>query len=324
MNDFYTRRQFAGAAAAGLLVGTRALTSSPRAHAADGDAPRRRTLRVAHLTDVHVQPERDAPAGFAKALRHVQSLADPPEMIINGGDAIMDGLEVGAARLDEQWKLWQSVLKEECSLPVQHVIGNHDVWGWNKKRSGTTSDEPGWGKQRTLDELGLDARYRSFDAGGWHFVVLDSIFPDDENAYIARIDEQQWDWLAGDLKASPADVPIGIVSHIPILSVATVEFEPYFVEKPGLRRSISHTDQWRFVELFRRHANIKLCLSGHLHLLERIDYAGITYICTGAVSGNWWKGNLLHVDEGYGLVDFYDDGSFEHQYVPYGWEVNES
>ena len=30
---------------------------------------RRRSLRVAHLTDIHVQPEQGAPEGMAKALR---------------------------------------------------------------------------------------------------------------------------------------------------------------------------------------------------------------------------------------------------------------
>jgi Icc protein len=321
MKTSFTRRQFAAASASGLTVGALNIVAPSHILAADPGSARKRTLRMAHLTDVHVQPERSAAEGFAAALRHVQALDDPPEFILNGGDAIMDALEVDAARLDVQWKLWQSVLKDECSLRVEHCIGNHDVWGWDKKASGTTSEEPGWGKQRTLEEFGLSSRYRSFDAGGWHFIVLDSIFPDAEDAYVGRIDPEQWEWLTAELAGTPAETPIVVVSHIPILSVATVEFEPYFTEKPSRRRSISHMDFWRLVDLFRPHTNIKLCLSGHLHLLERIEYAGITYICTGAVSGNWWKGNLLHVDEGYAVVDFYDDGSFEHQYVAYGWEV---
>jgi hypothetical protein len=39
------------------------------------------------------------------------------------------------------------------------------------------------------------------------------------------------------------------------------------------------------------------------------------------VSASWWKGNHQKVDEGYGVVDLFDDGSFEHAYVPYGWDA---
>ena len=80
-----------------------------------------------------------------------------------------------------------------------------------------------------------------------------------------------------------------------------------------------HQDAQRIVSLFKRHANVKLCLSGHLHLTERIEYAGVTYVCGGAVSGNWWKGDHHGTEEGYAIVDLYDDGSFDWQYIDYNW-----
>ena len=36
-------------------------------------------------------------------------------------------------RVKGQWRVWNSVWRAECSLPVEHAIGNHDVWGWNKE-----------------------------------------------------------------------------------------------------------------------------------------------------------------------------------------------
>ena len=68
-----------------------------------------------------------------------------------------------------------------------------------------------------------------------------------------------------------------------------------------------------------QHRNVKLAVSGHLHLNERIDYAGVSYLCNGAVSGGWWKGPHLEFPEGYGVIDIHPDGTFEHQYVTYGW-----
>ena len=75
---------------------------------------------------------------------------------------------------------------------------------------------------------------------------------------------------------------------------------------------------------------VKLCLSGHVHLNDRVemgvpgapaDGAKVTYICDGAVCGSWWDGRKAQCDEGYGVVDLYDDGTFEHRYVAYGWKA---
>ncbi len=317
-----TRRAFLGTSLAlgtGLLIPGSGFVRPARLDA--GDIPvGPRTLRLAHITDIHVQPARGAVEGMTAALRHVQALDDPPQLIINGGDAVMDTLASDVARTDLQWKLWHSVLREECSLPLEHCIGNHDVWGWDKQHSGTTGTEAGWGKQRALDELNLSKSYRSFDQAGWHFVVLDSVFPDAEDTYIARLDDEQFAWLADDLAACDANTPVVVVSHIPILSVAYIEFSRELAAKPSRRRGATHTDAKRIVDLFKKHPNVKLCISGHLHLLERLEYSGVTYICSGAVSGYWWKGDHATTDEGYSVIDLHENGSFAQHYVAYGWK----
>jgi hypothetical protein len=48
---------------------------------------------------------------------------------------------------------------------------------------------------------------------------------------------------------------------------------------------------------------------------------GMHFICDGAVSGNWWGGSFQDVPEGYGLFDLFSNGTFEHQYVTYGWKA---
>ena len=73
---------------------------------------------MAHITDIHVQPERGAVQGMAAALHHLQGLSDSPELVINSGDAVMDTLATDVARTDLQWKLWNQTLRDECSLPV--------------------------------------------------------------------------------------------------------------------------------------------------------------------------------------------------------------
>lgn len=284
---------------------------------------RKRVLRLAHVTDVQVQPERSAAEGLAACLRHLQALKDRPTFVLTGGDAVMDVLGATAERATVLADVWRRVWKAECSLPVEHCIGNHDVWGWNNKGRGTSGTEPNWGKQWALDLYGLDRRYRSFDRAGWHFVVLDSIHPDPEgkNAkYLGKLDDEQLDWLTKDLAATPAATPVLILSHIPILSAAA------FMDGGRVRNgdwilpgADMHVDAARLKNLFRDHPNVKLCLSGHLHLRERLDYNNVTYVCNGAVCGNWWKGHYQETPEGYGIVDLYDDGNAEVQYVTYGW-----
>ena len=156
------------------VIGAHAKVALP-VDAAHEPGSRRRSARFVHFTDVHVHPGRSAAKGLAKAIRHVHGLTDRPEFIINGGDAIGDALEVGRDDVETQWGLWEGAWKENGSLTVRHCLGNHDVWGWNKAKSKTNGDEPGWGKQLALDHLGLERSYYRFDQAKWRFLVLDSM-----------------------------------------------------------------------------------------------------------------------------------------------------
>ena len=281
---------------------------------------RKRALRVAHVTDIHVQPELRAAEGLAACLRHLQGQMDPPQLVLNTGDCIMDAMKRDRARTELQWQVWHSVWRAECSLPVEHAIGNHDIWGWNKEKSATTGDEAAWGKKWATDTLGLSKPYHSFDRAGWHFVALDSVQPL-EDRYTAYLDEEQFAWLEADLARTPKETPVLVMSHIPIFSIAPL-MEPKSDHGDHVRvgKGAMHGDKGRIKELFKRHANVRAAVSGHIHLVDRVDYAGVTYLCNGAVSGNWWKGSRFNECEpGYALLDLYDDGTVDRTYVPYGW-----
>jgi Icc protein len=285
--------------------------------------PRRRSIRIAHLTDIHVQPEKRADQGLTACLRHVQNLPDRPELILTGGDAVFDSFEADNERTQLLWDLWRKTLKQECSIPLEHCIGNHDIWGGNKRKSGTTGDEPNYGKKRAIEMLELPDRYRSFDRNGWHFIVLDSTQPQGDG-YKAYLDEQQFQWLADDLKSTKPNTPALVLSHIPIctatvfMGAADAKREDWTISGGRM-----HLDALRLKSLFNQYPNVKLCISGHMHLVDRVDYNGVTYLCNGAVSGNWWKGRHKECSEGYAIIDLYDDGGFERQYVQYGWQAQE-
>ena len=325
-----SRRDFllAGSAGTCLVAGT--MPSSTAA-----DLSRSRRLRIAHLTDIHLQPELQAARGLAACFAHVQARqaaasggiagagvdSGPPDLIITGGDTIMDAFEVDMARTKLQWELWRKVKADHCGIEMHSVVGNHDVWGWARAKAGTNGTEPLYGKRWVCDEFGRDLPYTSFDRGGWHIVLIDSIFPN-EQGYIGRLDDAQWDWLERDLAAIDPATPVIIFSHIPILSATPLAVAgpsapgTTGIQVPGGR---IHVDGDRFQTLFARRRNIKACASGHMHLIEQLDYQGVRYLCNGAVSAGWWKGRNRDTDFGYAVVDLFDDGTVERRYVPYGW-----
>lgn len=282
---------------------------------------RKRALRIAHLTDIHVQPELRAGEGMSACLRHVNSLTDKADLIITGGDQVMDSFEHDQARTKQLWDLWQNCLATDNSIPLEHTVGNHDIWGWNKKKSKTSGGEKGYGKAWACEMFAREKPYKSLDKNGWHIVILDSVQhdPNDENGYIAQIDEEQFAWLESDLAA--ARTPTAIFSHVPIFSVCVYNDDPKQKQDNTWKVSggIMHTDAHRLRKLFQKHARVKLCVSGHIHQRDRVEFNDVTYICDGAVCGAWWKGRNAECDEGYGLINLYDDGAFNHSYQTYGW-----
>ena len=302
--------KISGLAATGTLLpgGVAALSNAPFA--------KKRVLRIAHLTDVHLHdnPEDygNAPEGLEKCLHHVQNLKDPVDLIFNGGDSINDALNTSYAKVKAQWKLWHSVMNQENSLQVVDCIGNHDVWGAGSK------NDPLYGKKWAMEEMELESRYRSFDKNGWHFIVLDSTYSEGGDWYKAKLDEEQFEWLKQDLDAVDEDVPIFVFSHIPIMCAAA--YLDGNNEKSGNWRvpgAWMHIDARKIIELFHLHKNIQICISGHIHLLDKVVYNDVTYYCNGAVSGNWWGGNYQQTPPGYALINLYSDGSFDRDYVSY-------
>lgn len=282
--------------------------------------PRPGAVRFVHMTDMHVQPETRGGEGWDACLKSLRKLDPAPQFILTGGDHIFDALAQTPQRCQLQWDLYSKIWKDEIALPTHAVLGNHDVAGW------TAADKypptlAGYGKAMVLEKLAMPARYYSFIAGGWKFIMLDSVSRR-EPGYLAQIDDEQKAWLQEELSKTDRHTPIAIVSHIPILSIAIF----FFASKPQeegilLSDALQHRDGAELFKIFEKHDNVKLILSGHLHLVDRCDYKGRSFICDGAVSGRWWKGAHQGFSEGYGVFDVQPDGTFEHQYVTFGWQA---
>jgi len=233
-------------------------------------------------------------------------------MVLNGGDIVFDMNKENIATINAQWQLWHSLIKNECSLPIHYCIGNHDIWWLENSRKDVF-----YGKKYALNQLKLPLPYYSFSNAGWLFIVLDSVHLDvDDTWYIGKLGDVQLAWLQQQLENNTANMPVCILSHIPILT-ATLMVEDDIVNKWEFLGGDMHTDVAKIINLFNRFPQVKLCLSGHIHLRDKVVYNKQTYICNGAVSGAWWNGNKRETPPGYGLLNLYADGSFMEEYVPY-------
>jgi Icc protein len=236
---------------------------------------------------------------------------------MNSGDSIMDALEADKPGVTTQWKLFHEILKQENSLPIYHAIGNHDIWGWFNKSEQDKQDSV-YGKQWAVDELKLTKRYYSFEKDNWVFFVLDSTQLNPKGGYIAYLDEEQLIWFKEKL-ATVQNKHVCVVSHIPVLSICSGLFFNK-TEANGdllLKRNLMHTDFLQLKDLFKLYSNIKVCISGHIHLQDEVNYLGIRYYCNGAVSGNWWKGSFQEFAPAFAVMDFFDDGTFTRSMVNY-------
>lgn len=298
----------------GALAGTAALPVSLQA-----SAPAKKSVRFAHITDIHVKPGDIPEQGMAKALQHIQRLKQKPEFIINGGDAIMDALGADKQKTQQQFTLFKTILAKENSLPIHHCIGNHDVWGWFIKDNQSLQGDRLYGKQWVVEEFSMPARHYSFTKGKWKFIVLDSTQLNPAGGYIALLDQTQYDWLAQELQSTPKDQFICMVSHIPILSICAGLFFNKTEANGDLKiqRNLMHTDFITLKKLFAQHSNVKVCISGHIHLQDEVDYLGIKYYCNGAISGNWWNGSFQEFAPAYAIIELFDDGSSKRTMINY-------
>lgn len=331
MSKPVNRRQilkWTAAGAGGLLLPSSAVLAQPATPVAS--SPVRRAMRLVHMTDTHVQSELGAADGLRACLRHVQEHARP-DVILFGGDNIFDAFAQTRERAGMLFDLWTKIIHEECRTPTIYTLGNHDIWGWHKERSKTTGQEKGWGKDWAVEVFGIPGRYYSVDRNGWHIVILDSVQPIDDG-YFARLDDEQFAWLEKDLAAVHPNTPVLVCSHIPIFTITPLmsqkpERDPV-VEDTTTRWSFGrgsvHLDARRIKELFKKHPNVKIALSGHIHCVDRIDYLGVSYMCNTAVSGAWWRGPHHEFDNGYTVLDLNTDGTFTSERVSYGWVPRES
>lgn len=264
------------------------------------------------FTDTHIQPELNAAQGCDMCFHKIAST--PGDFAVMGGDHVFDALGVDSSRAKLVFDLY-SRTNEFVQKKTYNVIGNHDLFGIYAK-SGVGPSDPLYGKKRYQDLFGKSTYY-SFDHKGYHFFVLDSIQVTPDRHWDARIDDEQLAWLAADLKAVPHGVPILGFSHVPLVTAFANYVPPSPQDTPYNTTSIGNSSG--VIELIQSY-NVIAVLQGHTHVNEVVTYNKTTYLTSGAVCGNWWRGLRMGVPEGYTVVSL-RNGTFSHRYETYGFKA---
>lgn len=265
----------------------------------------------AFLTDIHVQPERNADQGFRQAIDTVNKLN--PDFVITGGDLIMDALAQTQSRADSLYDLYKE-LSGLINMPVYNTMGNHEVFGIYDQ-SGVDSSHPLYGEKMFEERIG--ERHYAINHKGWRFYILDSVDErEDGEGYYGHIDSIQIAWLKEDLQNVDPETPIAISVHIPFITVQT---QLVYGSTSANSEGLVITNATDVLSLFLDH-NLKLVLQGHLHFLEDIFVGDIHFITGGAVCASWWTGPRGEMEEGFLLVHVNGE-EIDWEYVDFGWEV---
>lgn len=257
----------------------RAVGSWYRATAARVDfplapAPLPARWRFAHLSDPHVEPA--TAARLRAALEGAAGRA--ADFALVSGDLVFDALRADAATARTRYAAYDAVAAAS-PVPIRPVIGNHDVFGIDRRWSHATVGEPGYGK--ALYEEREGPRYSAFNRGQVHFLVLDTIGVDDTR-YYGRLDEAQLEWIRRELRYVPAGLTVVTVGHIPLRSAAlalsyAAEGVARSLLSVGGRTSFPHVvgNAGALVEILKAY-RWTLALQGHTHVAEKLPADGGT------------------------------------------------
>ncbi len=290
---------------AGLAASAAGLVTLPAPARAGREA--KRSLRVAYLTDSHLPTPPGQNERMKRALDQVLGQKDKADLFVFGGDNVMavDGSRTAEEAAKAQFTNWSEQVLSRLKTPSLSVIGNHDIF-WNDASAATPRDP----KARAIETYGMSGRYYAKVVGDWKFIGLDTFHKDG-----CKIDDEQFQWLKTEL--ADKSRPVLVISHAPILTVTS-----YFESKVEDKGKYNIPSGWmvaetaKLKELFLASPHVRLGLSGHMHQIDRVEYQGMTYVCGGAVSGNWWnKTKYIGFGPAYLMVDLFSDGSFRHETV---------
>jgi len=185
-------------------------------------------------------------------------------------------------------------LVSPLNIPAYWLPGNHD----NPEVVAKILDSPPISAQK------------SFTAGGWQFLLLNSQIPGQVGGYLSP---ESLDWLDSQLTSS-SDKPTLIGLH----------HQPLPVDSAWIDGSkVANAEE--LLEILDNHPQVKLVIFGHIHQEFDCWRHNIRYLGTPSTGGQFKPRSpnfaLDEIAPGFRWLKLYPDGKFETRVERLSWEV---
>ncbi len=248
------------------------------------------SFQAVHITDIHVKDQNATYVSRIAALK-AKIANHSIDYILNTGDTADSAPTSADAEVEDL------VADLTAIKPMITARGNHD---------GSVTNA----------QLGMPVDnwyYQDITGTDWRVIVLYS-----QGGGNYSLGATQTTWLTDTLAASTSKYVI-LMSHVPFCSVAALMW--YLRNSQAWGNTTDyHSDAKEILDIVKANPNIKVCLSGHEHTIDRVEHEGVVYLCSGAVSANWWGDNTYTekgYPAGYRLIDFYNNGTIKEKFLTY-------
>ncbi|WP_414542959.1 3',5'-cyclic-AMP phosphodiesterase [Nostoc sp. CCY0012] len=252
-------------------------------------------LSIAQVTDIHLfASEHHQMLGMPTTqslqavIERLKKLRTELDLLLLTGDLSGDGTP-------ESYENLQNLLNP-LQVPTYWLPGNHDC--------AIAMDD--------ILSIGMISRRKSFQRGGWNFILLNSSVPECVHGYLTG---NTLDWLDSELK---------MLGNNP--SVVALHHPPFLVNSAWLDSSSLKNPQ-EFFAVLDRHPQVKLVLFGHVHQEFQHQRHGVDYLSTPSTCIQFQSNSPNFILDqqfpGFRLLKLYPNGSWETsvERVPYGYPL---
>ncbi len=246
---------------------------------------KKKVIKLATITDVHNCSKR--PVGKKTLAANVDFMNEQElDHVLLLGDNVMDAMRDEPQLLVEDSKGFVEEI-ERLKAHKIGTLGNHDYHGLGEtplclQEVWAATNAAPVVRSHTLSE-------------DWLLINLPSIkvIPESVHGYDAMLSDEEFNQfesllLLNDCDAQPKNVMI--MSHVPIMSITPLMDRKH----PMTRKSYEfpanhiHADCYRIVRMLENYPQVKLAVSGHMHMVDEVKYNGVSYINCGSLCGMWW------------------------------------
>jgi 3',5'-cyclic-AMP phosphodiesterase len=248
-------------------------------------------VSIAQVTDIHLFASENQQLlgiptvdSFCAVIERLKEFRDELDLLLLTGDLSQDGTH-------QSYESVQNLLNP-LQIPTYWLPGNHDC-------------------HMVMDEvlnLGMVSRRKSFERGGWNFVLLNSAIPGEVQGCLSA---KTLAWLDFELKMLD-EKPTLVALHHP----------PFLVNADWLDSSALRNPE-EFFAVLDRHPKVKLVLCGHIHQEFQYQRHNVHYLGTPSTCIQFQPGSSNFAIEqkspGFRQIKLYPNGTWETRVerVPY-------